>query len=174
MRIPARSLLGGVSIVLLISSAACGGDGNAAEQVASPPPPARVQLPSMMLGLRVEQANVEERLVGTEAPYIDSVGLFTLRDEDDDRLRATFQVSRFTVEARPEAEAFRNSVIGRIGQTSPRRVRVGEEEVFVTTGRNQNVFIWFRERGFFVLTVAREYQFPRTLLRRILERELQL
>lgn len=162
-----------VPMAFLLVAVACG-DGEAAERSVSPPPPARVQLPSMLLGLTVEPADIEERLEGAEAPFVDSVGLFTLRDEDDDRLRATLQVSRFTPEARPETEEFRQSIIGGIGQTVPRQVPVGEEQVFVTTGRNQNVFIWFRERGFFVLTVAREYRFPRTLLRRVLELELQL
>lgn len=128
----------------------------------------------MLLGLAVESADVRERIEEAEAPFVDSVGLFVLRDEDDDRLRATLQISRFTPEARPETEEFRGSIIGRIGQTAPRRIPVGDEEVFVTTGRNQNVFIWFRDRGFFVLTVAREYRFPRTLLRRVLELELTL
>lgn len=170
---PVRSLLGGVCIALLVAGAACGSDGEAAgEELSSPPPPARVQLPSVLLGLRVEGADVEPRLAEAEAPYIDSVGLFTFRDEDDDRLRATLQVSRFTAEANPESEAFRNSIIGRIGQTAPRRVPVGEEQIFITSGRNQNVFIWFRERGFFVLTVVREYPFPRTLLRRVIGLEL--
>jgi hypothetical protein len=83
-------------------------------------------------------------------------------------------MSRFTSEARPEEGGFRGAIISRIGGTNPRRMRAGDEDVFVTTGRNQNVFIWFQKEGFFVLTVRNDYEFPRTLLRKILDLDIEL
>jgi hypothetical protein len=44
--------------------------------------------------------------------------------------------------------------------------------VYLTTGNDQNIFMWFADRGFFVLSVRDDYEFPRTLLRRLVEMEI--
>lgn len=166
-----RSALRGVVLVSLLA-AACGGGGGAATSSPAPPESAQIAFPERILGLRVEPADIADRLEGAEQPFVDSVGMFTMRE--DDLLRATFQASRFTQEARPEDPEFRGAILSRIGTTAPREVRVGDQQVFITSGQNQNVFIWFREQGFFVLTVTREFGFPRTLLRRVLDLGLEL
>ena len=150
----------------------CGGSEEPAETVAAPPP--TIELPTKLLGLDVATEDIQASLVeGAEQPFVDSVGLFAFREEAD-LLQATLQVSRFTREARPEDGGFRGAIVSRIGGTNPRKARVGEDQVFVTTGQNQNLFIWFEEQGFFVLTVRNDYLFPRTLLRRLLELGISL
>lgn len=157
---------------LCLATIACGGPEEPAE--ARPVTPPSIGLPSQLLGLTVAAENINTALAeGAEQPFVDSVGLFAFR-EGEDLLQATLQVSRFTEDARPEEGTFRGGIVSRIGGTNPRRVRVGEQDVFVTTGRNQNVFIWFEKKGFFVLTVRSDYEFPRTLLRRILALGIEL
>lgn len=156
-----------------VGVAACG-NSNADDdtEVVSERPP-EIQLPSRLLGLTVGAEDIRSELAGADQPYIDSVGLFAFR-QGKDLLQATLQVSRFTPEARPEAAAFRGAIISRIGATAPREIRVGDEQIFLTSGRNQVVFIWFQERGFFVLTARRDYAFSRTLLRRLLDLEMRI
>ena len=156
----------------VIGTAACGGsDDDALAQAPAKPP--EIRIPSELLGLAVGAEDIRSQIDQTEQPYIDSVGLFAFR-QGKDLLQATLQLSRFTPGARPESASFRGSIISRIGGTAPREVRVGDREIFLTTGRNQVVFIWFDKRGFFVLTIRRDYAFPRTLLRRILDLGIEL
>jgi hypothetical protein len=135
--------------------------------------PPEVQLPSKLLGLNVGSEDIKSEITETDQPYIDSVGLFSFR-QGKNLLQATLQISRFTPEADAESNDFRGAIISRIGTTNPREIRVGDREVFLTSGRNQVVFIWFEERGFFVLTARRDYSFPRTLLRRLLDLDLEV
>lgn len=153
-------------------TASCGGSGGDAS-AGVPAKPPEIQIPSRLLGLTVGAEDITSQIDQTDQPYVDSVGLFAFR-EGRDLLQATLQLSRFTSGARPDTEAFRGSIISRIGGTAPRELRAGDTEVYLTTGRNQVVFIWFEKRGFFVLTVRRDYAFPRTLLRRILDLGLDL
>lgn len=161
-----------LGLLCLIVLVGCGGSEAPAEAGRVSPP--EIQLPSQMVGLTVGRENIESSLAqGADQPFVDSVGLFAFRERDD-LLQATLQISRFTDEARPEDGTFRGAIVSRIGGTNPRRVRVGGQQIFVTTGRNQNVFIWFERKGFFVLTVRSDYTFPRTMLRRILNLGVEL
>lgn len=167
-----RLLAPALGLCCAMALTACGGSDEAAEARSVTPP--SIGLPSLVLGLTMEPEDIDASLAqGAEQPFVDSVGLFAFRERED-LLQATLQVSRFTDEARPEDGTFRGAIVSRIGGTNPRKVRVGDQELFVTTGRNQNVFIWFEEKGFFVLTVRNDYPFPRTLLRRILGLDIEL
>ena len=163
--------LAGLCLVALLSGA-CGND-TAADATQTPNVPPVVSMPSQLLGLKVTQEDISSRLDQNDQPYIDSVGLFAFR-RGQDVLEATLQVSRFTSDARPEESNFRGSIISRIGGVSPRLVRVEMQDLYLTSGSNQVLFIWFKERGFFVLTVRRDYPFPRTLVRRLIESDLEL
>jgi hypothetical protein len=163
--------LAGLCLVALVS-ASCGGSESSAA-TSTPRPPAAIELPTVMLGLNVGREDIASRVTQSEQPYVDSVGLFAFR-RGKDVLEATLQVSRFTPEARPESADFRGSIISRIGGASPRQIRIGEQRLFLTSGRNQIVFIWFKKRGFFVLTVRRDYAFPRTLARRLIDMNLSV
>lgn len=129
----------------------------------------KVTIPSQVLGLNVQAEDISKQLKSTRRPYLDNVGLFSLREKD--LVRATFQISRFNDLARPDDPTFRNSIIGLLGSSKPQKVQVGGDVVYVTTGNEQSIFVWFREKGFFVLTCHQQYEFPRTLLRRMLQLE---
>jgi hypothetical protein len=159
--------IAGLCLVAL-AAVACGGETSAAATNQSGEPAPSIKLPSRLLGLKVTNEDISSSLQQNQQAFIDSVGLFAFR-RSKDVLEATMQVSRFSPGARPEASNFRGSIISRIGGTNPRVVRVGKQSLYLTSGRDQVVFVWFKKRGFFVLTVRRDYAFPRTLLRRILE-----
>ncbi len=128
---------------------------------------AGIRIPQQVLGLTTQVEDVNDKLAGARRPYIDSIGLFSFREKE--LVRATFQVSRFNRLANPKSQSFRDSVISLLGTTQPQRVEVGDHTIYVTTGNEQNIFVWFEGRGFFVLTTHRDYEFPRTLLRRLLD-----
>ncbi|MEO7804904.1 MAG: hypothetical protein ABIS18_11530 [Actinomycetota bacterium] len=102
--------------------------------------------------------------------YTDTVGLFSFRDKD--LLRASLQVSRLNSLARPNSTRFRKSVIELVGGSTPLRIRAEEVDVYTTSGNKQNIFIWFRGKGMFVLSVHQDYEFPRTLMRKLLLLEI--
>ena len=124
-----------------------------------------------MLGLTVSPEDIRSRLRETSQPFVDSVGLFGFRERAD-LLDATLEIARFTRQARVGAADFEGSIVSRIGGVNPRQVRIGEQKAFLTAGRNQVVFIWFKGRALFVLTARRDYPFPRLLARRIIDLSL--
>lgn len=130
----------------------------------------RVSMPSQILGLRVEQEDVSTLIEEVDRSYFDSVGMFSLRE--DDLLRATFQLARFNFAARPNDARFRSSIIGLLGSSTPQQILVEDTIVYATSGSEQIVYVWFRDRAMFVLSVHRDFEFPRTLLRRALRVEL--
>jgi len=165
--------IAGLCLVALTAGACSANKEATAAPAASVKPPV-ITLPSKLLGLDVSSQDITKRLQEQgDQPYIDSVGLFAFR-EGKDLLDATLQVARFTKDADAESSRFRGSIVARIGGANPQNVHVGEQEVFLTSGRNQVVFLWFKKRGFFVLTVRRTYLFPRTILRRLIDMNLSL
>jgi hypothetical protein len=126
-----------------------------------------VILPGQLLGLQVKPEDVSKQFEKTKRSYIASLGLFSLREND--LIRATLQVSRFNRLANPKDSQFRSLIIGRLGTTKPETLRIDNFDVYATSGTDQNIYAWFEGRGFFVLTTHRDYEFPRTLLRRIIE-----
>jgi hypothetical protein len=99
--------------------------------------------------------------------------LFSFREKDD-LLRATLQVSRFNELAEPDVPKFRNSVVANLGSTVPQELRVGEAHVWLTTGNQQLIFVWFQRRSFMVLSIRGDYPFPRTLLRKLLDADIKV
>lgn len=131
---------------------------------------ARLRIPSQLVGLSVQQEDIGEELERVEKPYVDSVAMFSLRE--DELLQATLQVSRFNSLARPGDEDFRGSIISTVGTTRPRTLAVGDSAVYLTSAASQTVFVWFTDEGMFVLSMSNDFPFPRTLLRRTLDLEL--
>ena len=161
-------LVSACAVALLGTS--CGGDQTTA--AATPRSnPLVVELPSKVLGLTVKGEDIRSKIDSAQQPYIDSVGLFGFRERSD-LLDATLEVARFTAGARSSSGDFRGSIVSRIGGANPRQVRVGDQQIYLTSGRNQVVFIWFKSREFFVLTVRRDYPFPRTLARKLIDLKL--
>ncbi|MCA1839929.1 MAG: hypothetical protein ABR507_04210 [Actinomycetota bacterium] len=164
-----------VLVVCTVTLAACGKgvpDIVGAVTGAGKVKPADIVIPSQVLGLEVKPEDVSKQIKQARRPYIDSIGFFSLREAD--LVRATFQVSRFNDIAQPENSSFRQSIIGLLGSSKPVSLKVSGETVFATTGTEQSIFVWFKGRAFFVLTTHRQYEFPRTLLRRMVEVEKAL
>lgn len=157
--------------MLAVLTAACGGEETAA--------PTKIELlpkdllPASMAGLRVAPEDIEGTVKGGKRQsYLDSAGLYSFRTEDD-LLQATLQVSRFDKEARFKTTEFRQSVLQQIGSTVPRPFRMEDQTVYLSTGRRQNVVIWFKGEYLFVLSTREEFAKPRTLLREAINLELE-
>jgi hypothetical protein len=164
-----RVALAALVAACLIASAGCTTQAEDANAAADP---ARLRLPQQIVGLQVGAEKVGEDLKAVRRPYVDTVAVFSLREED--LLRASLQINRFNRAARPEDRSFREQIVSTIGGTAPLLLRVGKERVFATTASEQTVFVWFAEGGMFVLSVQKDFQFPRTLLRRFIELDLSL
>lgn len=132
----------------------------------------RIQIPDQILGLKVAPEDVSEQVQEVERPYLDAVAMFSLREED--LLRATLQVSRFNRLGRPQSHSFRRQVTAQMGGSVTEELRVEDTVVYTTTGAQQKVYAWIEERGFFVLSVHEDFEFPRTLLRRVVNLNIEL
>lgn len=132
---------------------------------------AGIRIPKQILGLAVQAEDIRKEAVGVKQSYVDANGMFSMRD--DELLRATLQVSRLSRFARPKSEGFRKSIASLLGGTTPTQLRVGDTMVNSTAGNKQNIFVWFRGRGMLILSIHQDYEFPRTLLRRVVALELQ-
>lgn len=156
-------------LLLVLPVAACGGGG---VSQAGTDDPGSLRLPTQVVGLRVQQEDVQPQLEEVERPYVDSVAVFSLREED--LLRATLQVAHFNRLARPGDEQFRGDVLSTIGGQEPVEFTVEDTTVTATGNTDQDIFAWFEGDRMFILSVARDFEFPRTLLRRILELDLSI
>jgi len=152
----------------LVAAGACSDD---IDQGAGNADPARLRLPQQIAGLQVVREDIKSNLKGIDRPYVDTVAVFSLRE--DELLRASLQVSRFNAAARPEDRKFTDSIAATIGGASPEKFRVSDKDVFTTAASDQVVFTWFGGDGMFVLAVQQDFEFPRTLLRRVLNSELK-
>ncbi|MGH2759819.1 MAG: hypothetical protein ACRDKJ_09670 [Actinomycetota bacterium] len=154
---------------LLALVVACESGSTAVER----PPPSRAiaRLPEQILGLKVVEENVATEIRGVSGTYVDSLGLFSFREEND-LLRATVQVGRFNDVAEPKKQRFRNAIVAQLGSTVPAQLKVGDRIIYLTTGSEQSIFSWFDDVGFYVLSVRSDYAFPRSLLRKLVETQL--
>lgn len=169
MRRSFRSTLVIVSALALIFPACSSNEGNVLERVTGSGKVGsrKVRFPSQVLGLTVKKEDISSQLEEAKQPYVDSVGMFSMREGE--LLRATFQVSRMNRVARPGSKEFRDTIINLMGSSEPEEIKVNEVVVFNTTGNQQDIFAWFDGKNFFVLSIHEDYLFPRTLLRRAIE-----
>lgn len=167
-----RLAAAGTIVVLAALASACSSGTDASPRTVRAPVESEVALPSQILGLKVVRENVKANLSNVQQTYLQSVGLFSFR-EGDDLLRATIQVGRFNDVADQDKARFRDGIIGQLGATVPVKLRIDERTVYLSTGSDTNIFSWFDEVGFYVLSIRSDYAFPRTLLRKLLDMELQ-
>jgi hypothetical protein len=123
-------------------------------------------LPSEMLGMQLQREE-SASLVKAKRPFIEQVGLFSMRK--DKLLQATLQISRFSKDAKAKDARFRESVVNQVSVSTPQILRMGSETVYLSTGQRQSLVVWFKDRTMFVLAVREEYPQPRALLRKALE-----
>ena len=168
-----RRVAAGILVALaLATTTACGDDTAAAEGTRAKDIkqlPADL-VPAELLGLQTKQEEIGDALATTKRAYLEGVGLYSFRRED--LLQATLQVSRFNDDADFESASFRRSVVSQIGGSVPKRVRVGKDTVYLTTGTKQTLAMWYRGRNLLVLAVREDYEQPRTLLREALRIQL--
>lgn len=160
--------------VLAVGATACASNDDPAPVVAeSGGEPAEVRVPSQIVGLSVAYEEIPtERVADVERPYVDSVAVFSLREEE--LLRATLQVTRLSGEARPQSPSFRRRIVEQLGTVRPIELHVGGTSVYSTAGTEQEVYVWFEGRGMYVLSVQQDFPFPRTLLRRLMDKDLSV
>ena len=166
MRRPLAGILALLSLGLL--SGACGGESAAVEAaeartVGSLDVPG---VPGTLRGLAVVKEDVAATLESAERPYFDALSFFSLREGE--KLQATLQVGRFADGTQHRSGAFRSSFLATIGGGAAKELRMGEEEVFLTTGDRQSIAVWFRDEFVFILSAREDYRFPRALLREAL------
>jgi hypothetical protein len=162
-----RALRSFLALALVLLAACGGGSGDAPVTVTQLGDDA---VPGEIAGLRVDAEEVGERLAETEKPYVDAVGLYSLRDGR--RLEATLQVSRFTDDVDPEDETFRQSIVAQIGSTEAKPFRMADEIVYLTASKRQNVAVFFEDRSFVVLSTLESFERSRALLREVMELDL--
>lgn len=169
----ASRLLAAAACLSMLASGCTSADGTISSLPGGGPVKApTIRFPSQLVGLEVVPEDVSKVVAAVKRPYVDSLTVFSFREKE--LLRATLQLSRFNRLARPNDAKFRASIIGLLGSSRPLLIRVGETTVYVTAGNKQNVFVWFTDDGLFVLSVTLDYAFPKTLLRRVIEQDVQL
>ena len=134
--------------------------GTPGKKIAALPP---TLVPAEVNGLRTGQEDLKPTFVGVRRSFVDATSLYTFRSGD--LLQATLQVSRFTKDAAADRAAFHSSVVAQIGSTVPKPFRIGGDTVYLTSGKQQSIAVWFRDRYLFVLAVRQDYPQPRSLLR---------
>jgi hypothetical protein len=156
-----------LAAALLITLLGCGG-GESRERTAKD----IATLDPGLLGRRVLDLDVAVEDVGDELAretdvYVDALTLFSLRREE--LLMATMQIARLDDRARVEDPSFRRSFVNSLGGTEPQLVRLGDQELWTTTGNDQELAVWFDDDFLFVLSTRKDYERPRQLLRTMLE-----
>jgi hypothetical protein len=160
-----------LAAAMLLAGAACSAEGDAATPAVRASTTTEVKLPSRLLGLRVVSENIRGNLSRIQETFLQSVGLFSFREKND-LLRATLQVGRFNDVAEQDKARFRDGIIGQLGSSVPVTLKVGDGTVYLSTGSDQNIFSWFDDAGFYVLSIRSDYPFPRTMMRKLLESDL--
>jgi hypothetical protein len=147
----------------------CGGSSSASTTVAG----AKIApLPSPALtgtvgGLDVTTEDVGSTVKHFARSYTDAVSVYSLRTKG--LLNATLQVSRFADPARLRESAFRRGLVDQVAIGShPEIVRVGTQDVNVSRGVGQRLFVWFTGRYVCVLSVRDAYRGRYALLRAVL------
>ena len=153
-------------LVLAGLAPACGGNGVSEASAAEVKPLREGIVPAELLGLKVSAEDISQAQAA-KTSFVDGIGLYSLRAGET--LQATLQVSRFTEEADVDSAAFKQQVVQQIGASTPVIFRMGKSTVWLTTGRRQNVAVWFTDRHLFVLATREEFDRPRALLRAALE-----
>lgn len=173
-RRPPRRSLRRLLVIGLLGTVAVGTGACGREDAATKAADARVivaledsPVPPTLHGLRVQEEDIEESLDGVKRPYLEATTLYSLRAGE--ALQATLQVGRFTGEPRYRSASFRRSLANRVGNGSANDVRMGRQQLWLTSGDRQAIAIWFRGDHVFILSSREEYTASRALLREALE-----
>lgn len=169
MRVSKRALLAALAAGIAFSG--CGG-GDKGPQARAVESISKDVLPPTILDLQVGDENAAELMKGSEATFIDRIGLFSLRR--DELLHATLQISRFSDDADWGDIEFRRKVARQIleaGAELP-TYRMGQDTVYLAVGVRQTTAVWFEGAVMFVMAAREEYERPRALLRELVKLEV--
>jgi hypothetical protein len=123
-------------------------------------------VPGTLRGLAVVKEDIAGTVDKAERPYFEAVSLYSLREGD--QLQATLQLGRFAEGTPYQRSGFRSSLLATIGGGAAKELRMGQDQVFLTSGDRQSIAVWFRGRHVFILSSREDYRFPRSLLREAL------
>ena len=166
-----RTVAGTLAVAALASG--CGGGDGTAKGTRVEAIPAAV-LPPQVLGLVVDDEEAGKLMEGSEATYLDRIGLFSFRRGE--LLQATLQLSRFSDEAEWRQLDFRRKIARQIleaGAELP-TYRMGDTTVYLATSARQTMAVWFDGPLLFVMAAREEYEAPRALLRELVKLEVKL
>jgi hypothetical protein len=152
-------------LAILLAAASCG-----SKSVGSPGVPGKditpvdtVAVPTEVLGLTVRAEDVHNALAAGSRTYVEATSVYSFRRSEV--LQATLQISRLQDSPRYRSTEFRRALIAGLGATQAVPIRVNQDQVFVTTGNQQRLSVWFRDRYLFILGVSDNFDSPRSLLR---------
>ena len=166
------SALIAVALPLALLTAGCGDGGKQRDLqgvAGQAVKPVAMALPPAVLGLKVAKEDVTKPVKEVAKTYVESLSMYSFRR--DDLLQATLQVSRISATAKGDtsSSSFRSAVVNQLGGSTPQQVQLGDTTVYLTSGTDQRLAVWFRDRYFFVLASRNDFDQPRTLLRSVLD-----
>lgn len=123
-------------------------------------------IPLTVNGLEVVEEDISETLDAANRPYLEAAGLYSFRD--DDLLQATLQVGRFADDVDENDETFIERLVNRVS-AGARKVRMGEQLMYVGGADRQTLTIWFDDGHMFLLSTRDGFDGGRALLREALE-----
>ena len=87
--------------------------------------------------------------------------------EDVDAFGTGYELTRFNPDAKYATDQFRQAVVAQIGSSKAVPMHMGDTTIYETTGKQQEISVWFQNRYLFVLSVRSDFAHPRTLLRQL-------
>ena len=162
-----RCLVAVLAVVVAWAGACSGSTDVEGVQGSAIEPIAPEALPGQIESLTVRVEDMSKQLSLAEDTYVQSAGVFSLRQGD--LVQATLQISRFTEDFDYRDPVARSSLANRLGGSRAEVLRLGEDTVYLTQGQRQQLALWFRGAYLYVLSTRRDYTTPRSLLRSALE-----
>src|SRR5207302_11131642 len=98
--------------------------------------------------------------------YVQATSMFSFRKEN--LLEATLQVSRFLGSAQYQSQPFRDRLVAGVGGVQATLVRVGSDNVYLTSANQQRIAVWFKGPYVFILSTREDFGQPRALMRQLL------
>lgn len=163
---PLRRVVAVIGLVAAVAagSAACGSDTSAKGRNGKEVKPvAAGVVPSTLLGMAVTQEDATKYVADIDRTYLEEFSLYSVREGD--LLQATLQVSEFNSDAQYQSASFRGSVVNRIGSSKAQLFRMGDNQVYMTTGTKQQIAVWFEGSHMLVLSIRDDFKKPRALIR---------
>jgi hypothetical protein len=164
-----RRLIIGVAAVVALAGSGCGDPAASVSKLKGRDIKALTlaALPAEIDGLTIAPEDVSATIAPARNSQVEALGVYSLRTGD--LLQATLQVSRLRTGARFHSAAFHGLVTSQIGSSAPRRALLGSTSVYLTTGTQQRIAVWFTGRYFFILAIREDFRHPRTLIRHAIE-----